>query len=56
MNDLSHGFSTSGDLLGDCRRGGDTTSQANPPLECLTKCKSLNDSDKLNFLLPIINI
>lgn len=55
MNDLSHGFSTSGDLLGDCRRGGDTTSQANPPLECFTKCKSLNDSDKLNFLLPIIN-
>jgi len=51
---LSHGFATSGDLLGECCRGGDTTSQANPPLECFTKCKSLKDSDKLNFLLPVI--
>jgi len=53
MCGLSHGFATSGDLLGECWRGGDTTSQANPPLECFTKCKSLKDSDKLNFLLPV---
>lgn len=50
--DSSHGFATS-DLLGECRRGEDFNSHAKPPLECLTKCKSLKDSDKLIFLLPI---
>lgn len=54
MNELSQGFTTSGDLLGEFCRGGETTSQAKPPLECFTKCKSLNDSDKLNFLPPKI--